>query len=214
MTQQSLFDEPEFQATLGQWHTPTRLAAKMVLEHVNLFRDAVVIEPAAGGGALVRAALDVGAAAVVAVELDPAWCRWLQERFAREIQAGRVDVVEANFLTLDVLSRWRADRMATLSNPPFDDGLDTQFLEAMRRLSLENVTLTNASALFGRERFDRVWSHANIRRECKLVQRPKFGGTKPDGSKTDGGSSDISVTWWGTGAGPVLPTAWWPEAWT
>lgn len=207
----ALFDEPAYRPELAQWHTPPKLAAKMATEHAELIRDHLVIEPAAGGGSLVRAALDVGAELVVAVEIDPAWCKRLRERFEREIDEARVVVVEADFLA------WApplGPNIATLSNPPFDDGLDTRFLEALRELPADHVTLTNASALFGRERFDRVWSRSHVRRESKLVQRPRFGGEKPDGGKSAGGMNDVSVTWWGAQPGPVLPTAWWPEVWT
>ena len=228
----ALFDEPAYRPELAQWHTPPKLAAKMATEHADLLRDHLVIEPAAGGGSLVRAALDVGAELVVAVEIDPAWCKRLRERFEREIDEARVIIIEADFLAwaasdaartlLEELARFASD-ITTLSNPPFDDGLDTCFLEALRGLGIadgqgtlfaEHVTLTNASALFGRERFDRVWSKSHVRRESKLVQRPRFGGEKPDGGKSAGGMNDVSVTWWGAGSGPVLPTAWWPEVWT
>jgi len=204
--QPMLFEsEPAYRAELAQWHTPPRLAAKMVAEHAHLFTDANVLEPSAGGGSLVRAALDAGAGWVMAVEIDPAWCARLRERFARELDEGFLSVVEGDFLAMD----WSRTHFGiTLSNPPFDNGLDTRFLEAMRPLAADHVTLTNASALFGRERFEKVWSKAHVRRESKLVQRPKFGG---DGS--GGGMNDVSVTWWGATPGEVLPTAWWPEAW-
>jgi predicted RNA methylase len=212
--QAMLFDEPAYRPELAQWHTPPKLAAKMATEHADLIRDHLVIEPAAGGGSLVRAALDVGAELVVAVEIDPAWCKRLRERFEREIDEARVMVVEADFLAMVARAghTWSFD--VSLSNPPFDDGLDTRFLEALRPIAPDHVTLTNASALFGRERFDRVWSRSHVRRESKLVQRPRFGGEKPDGGKSAGGMNDVSVTWWGAKRGVVLPTAWWPEVWT
>lgn len=207
--QPMLFEsEPVYRPELAQWHTPPRLAAKMATEHAHLIRGLHVLEPAAGGGSLVRAALDVGAARVTAIEIDPAWCARLRDRFAREIDGGRVVVIEGDFLALALLTRFDV----TLSNPPFDDGLDTRFLEALRPLAHEHVTLTNASALFGRERFEKVWSKVRVRREAKLVQRPKFGG---DGS--GGGMNDVSVTWWGDRHSPMPPGAsvvWWPEAWS
>jgi len=210
--------EPIYRPELAQWHTPPRLAAKMATEHAHLIRGLHVLEPAAGGGSLVRAALDAGALRVTAVEIDPAWCARLRDRFAREIDEGRVTVVENDFLAaasvcasaIDETGRGGFD--VTLSNPPFDNGLDTRFLEALRPLAPEHVTLTNASALFGRERFEKVWSKVRVRREAKLVQRPKFGG---DGS--GGGMNDVSVTWWGDRHSPMPPGAsvvWWPEAWS
>jgi predicted RNA methylase len=218
--QPMLFEsEPVYRPELAQWHTPPRLAAKMATEHARLIRGARVLEPSAGGGALVRAALDVGASRVEAFEIDPAWCARLRDRFEREIDEGRVSIIEGDFLAFASCIRGYEEQTrdghaclpydTSLSNPPFDNGLDTRFLEALRPLAPEHVTLTNASALFGRERFEKVWSKAHVRQESKLVQRPKFGG---DGS--GGGMNDVSVTWWGAHAGPVMPTTWWPEAWS
>jgi 16S rRNA (adenine1518-N6/adenine1519-N6)-dimethyltransferase len=62
-----------------------------------------VLEIGAGGGALTRALLEAEHT-VVAVELDPFLVPLLQKRFEKPIEEGRLQVVNADFLLLDLPS--------------------------------------------------------------------------------------------------------------
>lgn len=107
---------------LQAFYTPASLAARVVaLADVS---GKKVLEPSAGGGALVQEAFAQGADQVVAVEVDT-------EAF---MSLGKVDVppmnkpgvrfasYEADFLTLDRLSLPEVDRV--VMNPPFAKGQD------------------------------------------------------------------------------------------
>jgi predicted RNA methylase len=202
--QATLFGEPAYDAELAQWHTPPRLAARMCTEWPHLLNGRSVLEPSAGGGALVRAALDAGAAHVLAVEIDPRWCERLRQRFAQEILEGRLTIVERDFLTPRTLTL-AAD--IAVSNPPYDGGLDTAFLEACARVPL-HIAVTNASALAGADRHERVWSRTRLHALRVLSRRPAWNGT-------GGGSKDVVVTLSGRGDPGAVGAAvdWWPEAW-
>ena len=114
MSQLSFFGEPEYKPEFQQWHTPPKLAERMATEFTwrsptgicqPVFGPStVVLEPSAGGGALVRAALDQGVRGVVAVELDPEWIQRLHVRFEAEIAVGRVVVVDGDFLANETQS--------------------------------------------------------------------------------------------------------------
>lgn len=225
MTLRLFNDEPAYVPDLGQYHTPPKLAWKMATEFYPLLHGAVVLEPSAGGGALVQAALRVGAEHVVACEIDPAWCRKLRERFAGQ----PVTVIEGDFLALDpsderLFPKGRNWMRASLSNPPYNDGFDTNFLAALlhhgswwyERSSvgkeMRHVSLLNNSALAGIERYERVWSKARLLGVRHLCRRPAFGAE--EGWQT--GSKDMVVLDFTDGgrASWTSPTIeWWPESW-
>lgn len=208
--QATMFDEPAYRPELQQWHTPPRLAARMCDESIDLIEGAHVLEPSAGGGALVRAALDVGAEHVTAVEIDPLWCRRLRARFAVGIDHGRVEVIEADFLAwVQTLRTARYAFDVAVTNPPFDDGRDTTFLAALVGVAPWCVALTNASALSGVERWERVWSRTHVHRVAHLVRRPQFSGA-PGGS----GMKDMVVTRMGPCRRAQQRVEHWPEAWS
>lgn len=207
--QTTLLGEPAYKPKLQQWHTPPRLAARMAAAWPFLMQDSVVLEPSAGGGSLVRAALDAGARKVVAVELDHEWCARLRGRF---LDDDRVTVIEGDFLEL-ARTWWERSLPAVdvaLSNVPFDGGRDTDFLESVASLVDDHVALTHASALAGADRWTRVWSKVHLYAVRHLVRRPTFSGAK------SGGMHDMVVTWSGrypdVGERPVID--WWPEAWS
>lgn len=195
---------PSFDFELSQHHTPASLATRMAGRVPALFMGRRVLEPSAGGGALVDAALAAGAAEVVAVEFDDRWVRFLRRKYARE---SRVRVVRGDFVRLARELRGHID--ASISNVPYDDGADTEHLAALVDVDCDHCSLLNASALSGVKRFERVWSRVMILGEAKLVRRPKFSGAKGTGEH------DMSVVWWTTrptlGAQPFVEH--WPEHW-
>jgi predicted RNA methylase len=84
----------------------------------------IVLEPSAGCGELVQAALDAGAAHVYAVEYNPGLCEVLRTRFADE---KRVSVH-----CEDVLSMAKLQGVTRIvMNPPFEKNQDVRHVRCM-----------------------------------------------------------------------------------
>jgi len=196
------------QAELGQWFTPPWLAAEVAdAVYVEGLR---VLEPSAGDGAIVRAVLDAGAEAVLAVEIDPAMAAKLRARFAGE----PVDVVEGDFLSLAFADE--GDRLhpngwdVIVGNPPYDDGVDGDHLARIADLleHATNVATGNAGdgwihpieaslllrtvALHSGDRFDRVWQRLFVQSLRPVVDRVSF---PPAGNvaAAEPGKIDVSI---------------------
>lgn len=194
---------------LSQWHTPDNLA----LSIARWCRDIIgpnttILEPSAGGGAFLRAALDVGAspANLTAIELDPRWATRLTDEFPSSTVEHR-----------DYLTRPIRDHFdICLMNPPYEKGADGRFLDKALQESERVIALVRTVALNGAERHERVWSRcgpgapAVMRRLVLFRTRPSFGSTADaDGAKSDFCVVDISRR---TDADPFhAPTlvAWW-----
>jgi predicted RNA methylase len=170
---------PGFEApcdlALSQYDTPPALAAALC--DLIPLRGACVLEPSAGRGNVVAAALDAGAEHVIAVELDPKRCAVLRDRFAREIAAGRVEVIERSFLDV------RADDLGgqvyvIVGNPPYDDGADTEHVAHMLSLVAPDgdlALLLRTVFLHGQERRELIWSRVGVRSLEPVSARVKFG---------------------------------------
>lgn len=113
--------------------TPPELAARMAAL-AEIEEGDTVLEPSAGTGNLVQAALDAGAESVEAVEISPQLCRRLRARFAQD----SVFVREGDFLEIDPDGE-NEDRFdVVLMNPPFGNAADiTHIKRAMKRLKPE-----------------------------------------------------------------------------
>ena len=120
------------QKTLQLFETPPDLAARLASE---LPAGATVLEPSAGTGRLVGAALAAGAQRVQAVELDAANCKAIIERYT-----PGAEVRQANFLTLTPPDLPPAD--AVLMNPPFKAGLDIQHVQHALQMLKPGGSLT------------------------------------------------------------------------
>lgn len=108
-------DVVDSKKTRQAFYTPSTLAQDMVAKAgYGLSYGGRVLEPSAGGGALVQAALDVGAGEVVAVELDKTAADQLATRY---VGNDRVTVQQASFGAADLECR---SFDACLMNPPFD----------------------------------------------------------------------------------------------
>jgi hypothetical protein len=130
--------------TLGQFYTPAELADRLVAA-AGIGSGDAVLEPSAGGGALIDAVLRLGhdLQDVLAVELDPTTADELRRRFAH-IYDDRgnvtVSVRDGDFLGLEPPVRLgdRAERV--VMNPPFADGAALRHLvHALRFLSCRGV---------------------------------------------------------------------------
>lgn len=175
--------EPAFdRLSLSQWHTPFSLAVRMAKWAGAAIQTQRILEPSAGGGVLVRAAIGYGAnpSAIDAIELDARWAERL-----RAIDP-RMQVEHRDYLVRPARDH-RYD--LALMNPPYEDGLDGMFLAKAMDESDRVIALIRTVALNGDDRYERVW------RRCRpagdfmvsglaiLAQRPDFGGVH--GAATD-----------------------------
>lgn len=181
------------QAQLGQWFTPSWLAAETV--RLVDVRDRVVLEPSAGDGALVRAALDAGATAVIAVELDPDMCARLEQRFAGEC----VRVVRGDFLTVSTNHLGR-EWTVIVGNPPYDKGADSLHLARIAQLiewrescgeeAVYAALLLRTVALHSGGRFENVWSSLAVYAMRPCADRIPFLAAGEEG---EAGKIDVSA---------------------
>lgn len=182
-------DAIDRQVALGQWFTPPWLALEVV-DTVDV-RGLVALEPSAGDGAIVAAALERGADAVIAVEIDPAMCDRMRTRFALEVATGRVEIYCADFLTLEALPRFDV----AVGNMPYDNGTDSVHLARLADLMVgterEASFLLRTVALHSGERFESVWSRLAVRRLRACADRIAFppAGAEP----VEAGKIDVSI---------------------
>lgn len=182
-------DEHARQAELGQWFTPPELAREVV--SCVPVAGRVVLEPSAGEGAIVHAALEAGADAVIAVEIDPVMCDRMRARFAAEIEAGRVEVMCGDFLTLEGLPAFET----VVGNVPYDDGADGDHLARLADLVAgthrEIGMLLRTVVMHSGDRYDRVWTRLAILSLGPCVDRIAFppAGNAP----VEAGKIDVSV---------------------
>lgn len=103
----------------GFFPTPEPVADDLA-ELAGISESSVVLEPSAGTGRLIAAALKRGAAFVVAVEWDEKRRNALRAGFAPYIDEGRLMILdEADFLAIaaEMLEKWGFTHV--LMNPPF-----------------------------------------------------------------------------------------------
>jgi predicted RNA methylase len=157
--------------SLGQYFTPPELAKRMA-ELVDL-RGKRVLEPSAGSGNLVRAALDAGADEVCAIDVDPRNYAGLWRRFGDNF---RVEIpLERDFLALEPF-----DFDVALMNPPWDDGQHWKHIAHALKFAPVVVALAPLAMLEGEDRRTEFWSKCHLSDLCVCSSRPKFG---EDGGK-------------------------------
>lgn len=86
---------------LGQCFLLDRNVTRQIVGRAAMGVSSPVLEIGGGGGALTTLLLDAGRS-VTAVEIDPALCDLLRERFASCVDSGRLRVVEADVLDLSL----------------------------------------------------------------------------------------------------------------
>lgn len=183
---------PELLPALSQWHTPTWLARRMVA-WADLLPGARVLEPSAGGGAIV-AEIPLGVD-VTAVEIDPRWLPVLRERCP---EAG---VIASDFLALYPAVRFDVAVM----NPPLDGGVGVQHVAHALQFAPRVVSLLRAGDLHGKARRS-FWQSVRLDGVAWCSERPVFGG---DGGQTEFVVVDVRRP----GAGQVWPRLeWWTSA--
>lgn len=160
---------------LSQWHTPPRLVTRVVRDLVGARAFGKhVVEPSAGAGAFVDELLKVIGpdGKITAVEIDPRWAEFLRARYALE---PRVVVVEGDYLRTSI----KCDLV--VGNPPYEEGLDTDFMSKALHDAGEFFYVLQTRVLHASERNDRVWARAALRALGICVRRPSFGGGSAKG---------------------------------
>lgn len=171
---------------LSQWMTDPWVA-KLIADVAEV-RNKRVLEPSAGRGALVDAALAGGAQYVHAVELDGKLARALQQRVKREDLP--VGVFRGDFLKFTAPATYD---VAT-ANPPYEGGQDLSHVLHMLKLAEHVVVELRLSALAGVLRHDALWSRFDVRQVLVLPQRPDHGAeARRVGMTSDGAQSDFIV---------------------
>ena len=168
--------DPAFdRLALSQWHTPPALALRMARWAGRGICQQRIVEPSAGGGALVKAAIECGAnpTAITAIEVDPRWSK-------RLVEIGSIgEVANRDYLTRPARDH-RYD--LALMNPPYEGGADGKFLSKAMDESDRVIALIRTVALNGDDRHKLVWRRcANgadfaVTGLAFLSKRPDFGG--------------------------------------
>lgn len=203
MMQQPLGDfAPPLHEELSQFHTPPKLAAKMV-RWVGV-SSCRVLEPSAGGGNIVREIEAAGARYIRAIEIDPAWCNVLSEQAALS-RLCPVCVLNGDFLKLQP-----EDFDVVIMNPPLNDGVAGKHITRALEWAPRVVSIVRGGDLYGVNRYDELWSKHTLVAEAKLVRRPPFGGD------WHVGKTEFSVVCVERGRnGPMLQKIeFWPEVWS
>lgn len=204
---------------LSAWFTPADLAWR-VIEWCGPMRNVRrVLEPSAGSGSLIEPLLDRRPnVEVVAHELAPNWAAHLRRVYGASWR--NVNVVEGDYLSAPS-PEVRYD-LAPM-NPPYEGGLDGEFVEKTMCESDRVVAILRLVALVGQARTEEVWSRCSDDGYFALVGlalfsgRPRFepgravGDREADGSaKTDfcvvklrrrdqaeiGRSIPTQIEWW------------------
>jgi predicted RNA methylase len=179
------------QSLLGQYFTPPWLA--MEVARIADVEGLTVLEPSAGDGAIVAACLELGAAQVIACEIDPRMVGRLQRRFAGQ----PVTILSGDFLTMPLHLFTAVDVIA--GNPPYDGGMDSDHLAKIADV-LEAINdpnelpraslLLRTVALHSQERYQRVWQRLAVTALYPCAERIAF---EIDGSIGEAGKIDVSV---------------------
>lgn len=167
--------------SLSQWFTPPDVAAA-VARFARIRPGDRVLEPAAGEGALVRAAVELGAV-VEAWDCDRRCVPSLKA-------AGASDIVVGDFMRAMPPMRPRDGGGSgwdlALANTPYEDGQDVAFVLHGFRFVPRYVGIFRSAIVHGDERYERLWRWTDITRGKWLRKRPRFGrGKVADTARSD-----------------------------
>jgi hypothetical protein len=231
---------------LSQWHTPLPLAMRFAawtgFWRMTRASDGVVhiCEPSAGGGALLRGIDAIAARRAIqgapvrtlvdAIELDLQWCtklRALRPELASIVQHGALSIENADYLAR---TRPLFEYDLTMMNPPYEGGLDGDFIVKAMSESLRVAGLVRTVALNGAKRFRDLWGrvsdgdeelaeifHAELERAIEIpdgwrLRKLAVIGSRPDFGGENGAACDFClVLLVRRGVDAELPTrvTWW-----
>jgi len=145
--------------SLCQWFTPPGVA-KAFLEWSRVSDDDLVLDPAAGEGALCP-----DREGVIAFEVD--------EALVPELRYWRpqATVICANFLKTPP-----AQADVAVLNPPYDDEGEATFVRQSLLWAPRACALVRAVAVNGPRRYEACWRHVRFTRIAYLLHRPHFLG--------------------------------------
>ena len=137
---------------LSQWMTDPKLAERVVA-WAGPLEGKYVLEPACGTGNLARAARAAGAD-VTTIDIDPVFKPEHVGDYRKVEFGGRFNLA--------------------ITNPPYEDGLELDFLEKLAADAEEVVAVVRVNALTGQKRHARLWKHVTVTGLAFLVARPSF----------------------------------------
>jgi len=190
--QTNLFDGdlslPPPNEELSQWFTRPKVADAFA-RWADIRPGMRVLEPSAGEGALLKSAPQ---ADWTAVELCRARAQWIRRH------GWATEVFHEDFLKFaPELAKTRGPFDLVHQNPPYSDGLDTDFVEACieNRLAPRITGLLVTNFLHTNSRRDRIWRWVKLTRIGILSTRPQFGQAngKSEGPKRDYSFFEMTV---------------------
>lgn len=182
----------------SQWFSPPDIARRM-RDWAGRQTFGRILEPSAGSGNLVHVArfdrspdfTEAKTKSVVhACELDPYYLDRLAERFQDDVNEEDVRLVGGSYLD------WESPRRFDLglANPPYEDGLDGEFLAKMMGECDRIVALVRLACLAGAGRHAKVWSRLD-RGDWRMPglaifsSRPQFQAGRAVGERKEGDSA-------------------------
>lgn len=165
-----LFGEPERQSALSQFFTPMWVARRAARW---LPRDGYVLEPSAGRGNLIQAAVEVGIPPdrVMACEIDDRWATVLRERWPE------LDVYVGDFMSAPVASAISPRVLTAFMNPPYEQDADVDHVVRAVERCRGAIAIVKSDFEFSQTRDSKLWRWARPVRRAILVDRPQFGET-------------------------------------
>jgi hypothetical protein len=170
---------PPLDPALSQYHTPVKLAKRMV-RWAGVEPGMRVLEPSAGGGNIVRALLDeekrpgnMLGFQVVAIEKDEKWAKYLVDHFACPVSCY---VLCADFLNEKAECTVAHAMDLAVMNPPLNGGVAGEHIMHALKFAPRAISLIRGGDLHGVDRYERFWSQCDLARVAHLCRRPPFGG--------------------------------------
>jgi len=104
----------------GQHFLTQRWVVDHAIEKVELNQDSSVLEIGGGAGFLTRAILEQKIARLWVFEIDQAWANYLKKELSKDIELGRFQVFEQDFLQIDLKVLAQHQPWTVLANLPYN----------------------------------------------------------------------------------------------
>lgn len=104
----------------GQHFLTQRWVVDQAIERVKLDANSSILEIGGGAGFLTRAILEQKIARLRVYEIDPEWAKYLQDNLAQDITQNRLEVIEQDFMQLDLKHLEQYAPWTVLANLPYN----------------------------------------------------------------------------------------------
>ncbi len=104
----------------GQHFLTQRWVVDQAIERVKLDAHSSILEIGGGAGFLTRAILEQKIARLRVYEIDPEWAKYLQDNLAQDIAQNRLEVIEQDFMQLDLNNLAQHAPWTVLANLPYN----------------------------------------------------------------------------------------------